>query len=187
LKVRPERRSFLGLEGAARAEKFSLAALKYEAALAIKLDYHEALNNWGTALSAEAEGLDGKARAEKFSLSGLKYEAALAIKPDSHEALNNWGAALSVEARLLSGDARRQKLLDAEEKSRKAREILGKSNYNFACTLAMQGQISSALDELEACHKDGTLETRPHLENDPDLDVLRENPRFLALLEKVLP
>ncbi|PSN11192.1 hypothetical protein C7293_25260 [filamentous cyanobacterium CCT1] len=57
----------------------------YDAALAIKPDYHDALNNKGLALS----DLGDKAGAIAC------FDAALAIKPDKHEALYNKGNALS--------------------------------------------------------------------------------------------
>ncbi|AAN53142.2 hypothetical protein HRJ35_02880 [Shewanella oneidensis MR-1] len=70
---------------------------KYQAALAIKPDMHEALNNWGNALSDLAQL---KQEPALFEQSLEKYQAALAIKPDMHDALFNWGNVLSDLAQL---------------------------------------------------------------------------------------
>jgi hypothetical protein len=40
------------------------------------------------------------------------------------------------------------------------------------------------LAELEACLQDGTLPGRLHLKSDSDMDSLREDARFKALLAK---
>ncbi len=74
----------------------------YEAALKIKPGDHEALNNWGVALSALARAKNNDEAQLREAIS--KYKAALKIKPDSHEALNNWGAALAALARARNND-----------------------------------------------------------------------------------
>ncbi|MFO1083181.1 MAG: hypothetical protein U1E21_01340 [Reyranellaceae bacterium] len=73
------------------------------AALKIKPDKHEALNNWGNALSGQARTKSGVEADRLFGDAGEKYAAALKIKPDLHEALNNWGNALSDQAKAKSG------------------------------------------------------------------------------------
>jgi Plant specific mitochondrial import receptor subunit TOM20 len=78
------------------------AMSKYEAALAIKPDSHEALYNWGVALAALARAKNNDEPLFREAMS--KYEAALAIKPDKHEALSNWGVALSALARAKNND-----------------------------------------------------------------------------------
>jgi Tfp pilus assembly protein PilF len=82
---------------------FAEAGKKYEAALKIKPDKHEALNNWGVALADQANAKSGVDADALFAEAGKKYEAALKIKPDKHEALNNWGIALADQARTKSG------------------------------------------------------------------------------------
>ena len=83
---------------------FTLVGQRYAAALAIKPDKHEALNNWGIALAAQARMKTGEEADRLFALAGEKYAAALAIKPNKHEALNNWGNALSAQARMKTGE-----------------------------------------------------------------------------------
>jgi len=171
-----------GLKGGARATKLLDAGEKYAAALTIKPDDHVALNNWGNALAAEAKGLEGAARAAKYREAGEQYAAALTINPTDHDALNNWGAALSDEAEGLAGAARAAKLREAKEKTLRARELSGKASYNLACVYTLRGETGQALDELEACARDGELPDAEHLTSDTDMDSLREEPRFRALL-----
>jgi tetratricopeptide (TPR) repeat protein len=66
-------------------QDFKSAIIYYDQALAINPDYHEALNNKGTALSALGQ--------QEAAIAC--YDQALAINPDDHQALNNKGLALS--------------------------------------------------------------------------------------------
>jgi TolB-like protein/Flp pilus assembly protein TadD len=52
--------------------------------------------------------------------------------------------------------------------------------YNVACLYALEGQSDDALDCLELAVRGG-LGMREWIERDPDLDSLREHPRFRAL------
>jgi len=99
----------------AEAERlFQAAEEKYEAALAIKPDMHEALNNWGLALANRARRASDPAEVERlFQAAEEKYEAALAIKPDKHEVLNNWGNALGDRAKRASDAAEAERLFAA--------------------------------------------------------------------------
>jgi hypothetical protein len=91
--------------------------VRYVAALAIKPDKHEALNNWGNALSDQAKTKTGGEADRLFVLAGEKYAAALAIKPDKHGTLINWGIALSDQAKTKTGDeAARLSALAAEKR-----------------------------------------------------------------------
>ena len=197
LKIKPDKHEALynwgvalseeakGLSGKAQTEKYAQAGEKYAEALKIKPDKHEALYNWGVALSEEAKGLIGKAQTEKYAQAGEKFAEALKIKPDKHETLSNWGAALSEEAKGLSGKAREEKLVKAASKLNVGRQITGRAVYNVACAHALSGDIDSALDELDACLTDGTLPTSDHLAQDEDMDPLRDEPRYKAIMEKL--
>ena len=136
-------------------------------------------------MSEEAKGLSGKAQTEKYAQAGEKFAEALKIKPDKHETLSNWGAALSEEAKGLSGKAREEKLVKAASKLNVGRQITGRAVYNVACAHALSGDIDSALDELDACLTDGTLPTSDHLAQDEDMDPLRDEPRYKAIMEKL--
>ncbi len=57
--------------------------------------------------------------------------------------------------------------------------------YNVACLYALEGQPDKAIHHLE-CAINAGFGSRQWIEHDPDLDSLRENPRFKALLEKLV-
>jgi adenylate cyclase len=56
--------------------------------------------------------------------------------------------------------------------------------YNLACFYALAGEKGTAIDFLEKAAAVGRV-TREYVEHDSDLDPLREEPRYLALLEKL--
>ncbi len=75
------------------------ACARYEAALAIKPASHQALYNWGVALSDLARALKPSAPGEAAAclhLASQKYAASLQIAPANPQALNNWGLVLQV-------------------------------------------------------------------------------------------
>ena len=139
--------------------------------------------NEGIALDDEAKTLSGKAARAKFAEAGRKFAATLRIKPDSLDALYNWGSVLGGEARTLSGKAARAKLAEAEKKVLLAKSLSGKAKYNLAGVFARTGRLPEAQAELAACQKDGTLPTLEHLQNDSDMDALRDSEEFQALLD----
>ena len=140
----------------------------------------------GVALSKEANVLTGSEQRAEFAKACEKYAAALEIKPDKHETLDNCGGALLYQCAELDGAARQEGLKSAEEKLLRAKELSGRPSYNLACLFAVSDQVDTALDELEACEKAATLPRRgkAHLEEDTDMDALRDHPRFKALLER---
>ncbi|MDT8341661.1 MAG: hypothetical protein RQ751_09140 [Longimicrobiales bacterium] len=54
--------------------------------------------------------------------------------------------------------------------------------YNAACLLALAGRADEALDRLEEAVGQG-FGNRDWLERDPDLEAVRDHPRFRALME----
>jgi len=53
--------------------------------------------------------------------------------------------------------------------------------YNVACLYALEGELDRAIERLAAAMRAGFAH-RDWIEHDPDLDALREDPRFRALL-----
>lgn len=60
---------------------FNLAGEKYQAALELKPDMHEALNNWGAALADHAKTKTGEEADRLFEMAGKKYLNVEVIKP----------------------------------------------------------------------------------------------------------
>jgi tetratricopeptide (TPR) repeat protein len=71
---------------------FTQAYEKYQKAIEIKPNMHEAYNNWGNALSDLAKK---KKDSGLFTQAFEKYQKAIDLKPDDHEAYYNWGTTLS--------------------------------------------------------------------------------------------
>ncbi len=128
------------------AANFADAYEKYAAALDIKPDTHEALYNWGIALSNQAETKSGEDADILFTEAYKKYEAALNIKPDKHEAFSNWGAALSHQAETKSGEEAENLFAEAYVKYGAALDIKPDNHEalnNWGTALAAQARIES--------------------------------------------
>src|SRR5206468_1600877 len=171
--------------GAQAGALFAKAGEKYEAALKIKLDKHEALYNWGNALSEQAKTKSGAQADALFAKAGEKYEAALKIKPDYHKALNNWGNALFEQAQTKSGVQAEALFAEAEEKLRIGEAIKpGSCAYNLACVAALRGQSSEAKKWLNEALTHESLPAREHLMADQDLDSIRGESWFQEVLSR---
>ena len=100
----PEGRNGFGVF-LARAGRLRDAVSQFERSCQLKPDMHEALYNWGTALTYLAKALwEAGEREEARRLYGeafKRYAQAVAVKPDMHEALYNWGTALTDLAKAL--------------------------------------------------------------------------------------
>ena len=59
------------------------------------------------------------------------------------------------------------------------------AHYNLACSLSLLGYQENALDALEKSVDMGYAAYK-HLKADPDLDNIREHPRFEAIVKKLL-
>ena len=165
---------------------FRQAGQKYAAALEIKNDYHEALYNWGIALYAQAKLKTGDEADELFRQAGQKYAAALEIKKDYHEALNNWGNALLVQYYNVSNKKKTQILTKAKNLLHKLEKLApGYASYNLACLYSLSGEQEKCKKWLLKSKKVGRLPGRKHLEEDKDLDPIRNSKWFIDFLTKL--
>ncbi|MCE1253802.1 MAG: SIR2 family protein [Anaerolineae bacterium] len=158
----------------------------YQSAVLIKVDFHEALNNWGNALSEWAQTKSGSEAEELLRQACEKYESALSIKADKHEALNNWGVALSEWAQTKSGseaDELFRQSIDIFMKSEKLQE--GRAAYNLACVSALMGRELDCQTWLEKSKQAGNLPSRQHIETDTDLDGVRHKDWFKCFVEEI--
>ncbi len=96
---------------------------KYNKAIEIKPDTHEAYNNWGNSLGNLAKTKEGKEAEDLYHQSFEKYRKAIEIKPDIHEAYNNWGNSLGDLAKAKKGKEAEDLYYQSFEKYRKAIEI----------------------------------------------------------------
>ena len=152
--------------------------------IGFKPDKHEALNNWGCALSDQAKTRSGEEADGLFGEAREKFAEALRVKPDKHGALYNWGTAYLDQARTRSGEEADRLLREAEQRLGEAEELSpGSSCYNLACVCALSGRPADAQRWLETALKHGDLPDDSHIETDTDLDSVRKEPWFEALLE----
>jgi tetratricopeptide (TPR) repeat protein len=162
---------------------FEQAAQKYKAALAVKPDMHDALLNWGNALVTHARTKIGAEADQLFEQAEQKYQAALTIKSDVPDALNGWGTALLFQAATKTGAEARRLL-------RRARATLLRvvpqtmAAYNLACVSARLGDEKACREWLQKGQRAGTLPARQQILDDPDLESVRQQKWFQALIAK---
>jgi Tfp pilus assembly protein PilF len=167
-------------------ELFKHAGEKYQKAIEIKPNYHGAFSNWGNAIIDWAKIKSGKQAVNLNQLAIEKYQQALEIKPDDVDVLHNWGAALLEQAKKKSGSEAEKIFKEAEEKCLESNELeRGGSAYNLACIKSLQGELEEARKWLEVCYAVEYLPSLEHMENDTDLDNLRDEEWFKEFLDKV--
>ncbi len=165
---------------------FKLSRQKYRTAFDIKPGDFDTLYNWGFVLSDHARTKSGEEADQLFELAGQKYQAALVIKPDDHVVLDNWGMALNEQAKTKTGKEADRLYKEAREKCTRANEISpGSGSYNLACRSALIGEEEECRKWLEDAYQHGELESREHLENDSDMDSVREREWFKEFLAKL--
>jgi len=162
---------------------FGEAGKKWEEALKIKPDKHEALYNWGVALYEQAKTKTGDEADRLFGEAGKKFEEALRIKPDKHEALNSWGVALYEQAKTKTGDEADRLFEEGIEKISGAEAIKsGAGAYNLACGYALRGDEGGARQWLEKAKRLGTLPSPKKVLEDADLESVRDRDCFKTLI-----
>ena len=128
------------------------------------------------ALAYTSMGRDGDADAARRHTMEL-IERQLDLNPHDTRALY-------LGAAILASLAERERALEWAERARSAAPDEPMVLYNVACTCAVLGETDRALDLLENAIRLGWGD-RAWLESDSDLDKLRGEPRFKALLQKV--
>lgn len=104
-------------------------------------------------------------------------QAAIAAFPDDIDALSRLGETLTRRGRHEEGLAIDRRLVVLLPESATA-------HYNLACSLALTGRMDEAFTALEAAVEHGYDEP-DHLEGDDDLALLRDDPRFQDLLDRL--
>jgi TolB-like protein/Flp pilus assembly protein TadD len=154
--------------------KFEEAVRHYQDAARVRPEDYQALLLMSTLL----RDLKRTAEAEAAHRQGLRVaERHLELNPDDARALYLGGGAL-----VQLGERDR-----AREWAGRARAIAPDDPgvlYNVGCVYATMGETNEALTCLEQAVQNG-FGHREWLENDSDIDVVRGDPRFQALLKKV--
>jgi adenylate cyclase len=151
------------------------AILHFEkAATIVETDYMQAgmLVSCHTAIGDK----EGARRAARRSLE--RCEKIVALEPDNGSAMGFAVAALAAlgEAERAKEWAERALLLDPDNVNLR---------YNFACTLITEfHDFEAALDLLEPVFEKWRIEALNWSKTDPDLDPIRDHPRFKAMFAK---
>lgn len=150
------------------------SALLYEKASAVQPEDYKA----PILVSSIYERLGESQAARIATLRGLQtVERHLELNPDDQRAL-----ALGASVQLQLGSRER-----ALEWAWRAMELNPGSTavyYNLACFFVRAGDVEKALECLEKRIEGGAL-PRAWIDNDPDFDAIRDDPRFQALVSRL--
>jgi tetratricopeptide (TPR) repeat protein len=153
------------------------AISRYEAAVKIKSDDHDALYSWANNLSRLADLEKGGERNRLLLRAISRYEAAITVKPDSHKALNNYADTLVNFANGTEGSERERLITEASRKFDQVASIVGHATYNQACIAAIRNLPAEFVRIANSLPKE-ELPSKDHIDNDEDLEVIRETPEF---------
>lgn len=156
----------IGRLGGAEAIPCLRALLREEPSLQVKLAAAVGLLRQQDPLGAEWFARHGKG----LPRLGLSKRELAAIHMDM--GLRHLG-----EARFQRAEAEFNKVLAVEPRN----EIAW---YNLACTYSRWQKVERALEALQKAIECGFDDTK-HMGKDPDLDNIREDPRFKAMIEKI--
>ena len=153
---------------------YEKAAQMFERAAAVRPDDYQA----PLLVLPVYRKLGREAEAKATAQRALRLvERHLKLNPEDHRAY-----ALGAGAYLKTGDTER-----ALERADRALELAPGNRtvlYNLASVYSIAGEVDKALDCLERSASVGPL-SREYLEHDSDLDPLRGEPRFRALMGKL--
>lgn len=158
---------------------FETSLEKYEKATQIDQNDASIYYNWGTTLLKFAKIRNDE---NLFETSMEKYEKATQINENDARTYNNWGYALLEWAKLRKRIEDDQSIiLEKFVKAYSLNETVGL--YNLACLYSLLNKKEDAFEWLERALKI-TPQAKENVQNDPDLDNLRQDPRFKELLNK---
>jgi adenylate cyclase len=155
------------------ARRFTEAIPHYEKAAAVTESEYSFASMLISCYKAIGDG-EGATRAARRALE--RVEKVIAQDPDNGSAMSHAVAALAAlgEAERAKEWAERATLLDPDNVNMK---------YNFACAFVLDlHDHDAALDLLEHVFRNVRVEPMRWVKTDPDLDDLRDHPRFKAML-----
>ena len=154
--------------------KFAEAAERFREAYRLRPEGYQDLSFLAQALETIATPEEVREAREAATLA---VERHLEFHPDDARALNIGAVHAAQAGRLEKGlEWMRRSLATSPEDS----NLL----YNAACFFAIQGQIDEALECLGKAVDNG-WQAKDWLAHDPDLDALRQDPRFQAIVDRM--
>lgn len=131
-----------------------------------------------TTPSPQAAAARALQRQGDFDGAAEAWQAIVAAEPTSAVAWFNLGYSLHAAGRL-------EEALIAHEQAASFPAFESRASYNLACAHALLGETEAALDALQRAVAAG-FEDLSGLRSDPDLDALRGEARFHALLDEIV-
>ncbi|MDO4789813.1 MAG: SIR2 family protein [Porphyromonas sp.] len=160
-----------------------LAALKeYEAAVDLKPDDYETLNNLGLILVRLAKTKSAEEAEQLYKEAFKRYETAIQYNPNRDGAYYDWGTALRDLAGIVSGDKACELLDEAIDKFNQGIERDGNS-YNLARLYAIRNRKEEALKYLDRSLSRSEISVE-FVGKDKDWNGLRDDPDFNSLLSR---
>ena len=152
------------------------AVKMFEKAQAARPDDFESRVLWAQALT-ELGSRDEARRANEVAVESI--EKHLELNPDEARA---YSLGASVLIRLGQTDRSKQWTQQAMTLAPNDPLVL----YNAACNFALLGETNHALDRLESAIEAG-VSVGDWIKHDPDVDSLRDHPRFQAIMTRIAP
>ena len=147
----------------------------------------EALYNWGFALLHQAKIKLDKEAVQLYQDAISKFSACLLLNPDYLAAAIDGGVAYMDLARLKDVVAQDELYELAKSYFETANAIqAGSASYNLACVYGLRNEGEACLKALEIAKNKGFLPNVEEVVNDPDLDMVKNQPwfvEFIATLE----
>ncbi|PSB32624.1 tetratricopeptide repeat protein [Stenomitos frigidus] len=141
------------------------AIASFDQALEIRPDSYEAWNSRGNILGQQG----------KYQEAINSFDRAIAIKPDYHDAWNNRGIALMKLGAY-------QEAIQSYDHSLAFLPDDAKAFYNKACCFALWNKVEEAVENLRRAIELDPDQCREMAKTDADLDGIRHDVRFQALL-----
>jgi Tfp pilus assembly protein PilF len=179
----PEPHNYIGICYFQLGE-FRLARETFKKAISLKPDFAYAYNNLGTAYYAQSHFDE----AEEAFNEALKLNAKIAsayhnlgniylARNEREKAIEYYKKAFQINPAYLAASQTNIARVEQYQKGK------GEVEYSYACVLASIGKTDEALDHLEEAVKKGFSDWE-RIKNDPDLQGLKDNPRFQKLIKK---
>jgi tetratricopeptide (TPR) repeat protein len=105
------------------------------------------------------------------------YKQTIRINPDSAEAYSGIGAVFITSSMY-------KEAIDAFNQAIRINPDFAEAHYNLACSYSLLGSINKALESLGKAI-DAGFDDIKHLENDSDLDGLRDEAGYKMLINKL--
>jgi Tfp pilus assembly protein PilF len=163
--------------------EFGMARDDFKKAISLKPDFAFAFNNLGTTYYAQSHYEE----AENAFNEALKLDAKIASAyhnlgniylagNDTEKAIDYYKKAFQINPNYLAAT---QTNVARVERFQRAK---GEIEFSYACVMASSGKTEEALDYLEKAVGKGFSDWE-RIKSDPDLQVLKDNPRFQKLIK----